>query len=66
MFEMAKAGCSLQLIFADLNRFVVLMYNAIQIGDVVLTACICLLTYFNIDFIRVHTIRCEARPVHIK
>ena len=31
----------------------------------VLTACICLLTYFNIDFIRVHSIRCEARPVHI-
>ena len=31
----------------------------------VLTACICVLTYFNIDFIRVHSIRCEARPVHI-
>ena len=67
---MSKAGCSLQLRFVDRNRRVVyLWYKCIILFRLivlhVLTACICLLTYFNIDFIRVHSSWCKARPVHI-
>ena len=62
MFEMAKAVCSLQWGFVDLNRY---MQKTRWWTFTSITACVCSHTYFNVNFVGVHTRRCTTRPVHI-